>query len=73
MKYVKVKNRTKRGYSVCKMGGVLDLSFPNYEARTGRVIQNGDISPALRCSNVLCRIEENENSKRDCSSWADDS
>lgn len=44
---VKVKEATAKGYAECKVGGVLNVAFPDSETRRGRVIDNGKISPTL--------------------------
>ena len=44
---VKVKNATSKGFSEVRVGGVLNLSFPDSKTRRGRVIDGGDTSPTL--------------------------
>lgn len=47
MDKVKVKEATKQGYAECKVGGVINIAFPESETRRGRVIDNGNIAPTL--------------------------
>lgn len=47
MDKVKVKEATKLGYAECKVGGVMNIAFPESETRRGRVIENGEVSPTL--------------------------
>lgn len=44
---VEIKQATVKGYAECKVGGVLNVAFPDSETRRGRVIDNGNISPTL--------------------------
>lgn len=56
---VYVKQATKQGYITCKLGGVIDLSYPNSKTRRGRVQDNGMICPTITTSPIgLCRIEK---------------
>ena len=49
--YVRVKQATKQGYILCKLGGVADLSYPSSKLRRGRVQGGGDICPTLMAGN----------------------
>lgn len=56
---VMVKQATKQGYITCKIGGVLDLSYPESETRRGRVQENGDICPTLTATQQdIVKIED---------------
>lgn len=62
---IMVKQATKQGYITCKIGGVLDLSYPDSETRRGRAQENGDICPTLTATQQdivkiedLCRIRK---------------
>lgn len=44
---VKIRQATKKGYTLCKIGGVADLNYPTSKTRRGRVIDMGDTSPTL--------------------------
>lgn len=56
---VKIKQATKDGYIECKVGGVVDLSFPSSTTRRGRVQDNGDTCPTLMAGESdVCRIEK---------------
>lgn len=55
---VGVKQATKKGYTECEIGGVLDLSYPESTTRRGRVQSKGRICPTVTASNLgICRIE----------------
>lgn len=55
---VLVKQATKQGYAECKLGGVIDISFPDSATRRGRVQNQGEICPTLMSQNQeLCKIE----------------
>lgn len=54
---VLVKQATKDGYIPCKIGGVVDLNFPDSTTRRGRVIENGQISPTLTTENIPSVLE----------------
>lgn len=55
---VLVKQATKQGYTECKLGGVIDISFPDSATRRGRVQNQGEICPTLMSQNQeLCKIE----------------
>ena len=47
MEKIRVKNATNKGFIEVKVGGVMDIKFPESETRRGRVIEDGDISPTL--------------------------
>ena len=49
---VLIKQATNKGYIECKIGGVVDLSFPNSTTRRGRVQDGGDVSPGLTVAGV---------------------
>lgn len=44
---IKVKNATKKGFIEVKIGGAIDLSYPDSKTRRGRAIECGDITPTL--------------------------
>ena len=44
---IAIKEATVKGYAECKVGGVLNVAFPDSETRRGRVIDNGNVSPTL--------------------------
>jgi DNA (cytosine-5)-methyltransferase 1 len=57
--FFKVKESNKKGYSLCKIGGVANLSYPGSKTRRGRMINMGETSSTITsCDNGLCRIEE---------------
>lgn len=58
MKKIKVKNKTKQGFIEVRLGGVLDLSFPESETRRGRAIDDGQTTPTLDTSCEVGRVEE---------------
>lgn len=39
--YLKIKQATKQGWINYKVGGAVNLSFPNSKTRRGRVIDGG--------------------------------
>ena len=47
---MKIKEATKKRYTIVNEGGVFDMSFPNSQTRRGRVIDNGNTSPTLDTS-----------------------
>lgn len=47
MKKVRVRNATKQGFATIRVGGVMNISFPESKTRRGRVIDEGDVSPTL--------------------------
>ena len=57
METIKVKQATKGGSILCKVGGVLDLSYPTSKTRRGRVIEMGEIAPTLNTVYVPDRVE----------------
>lgn len=59
-KKIKVNNATRKGFIECKVGGVMDIAFPESETRRGRVIENGDISPTLDTGCEVGRVEESK-------------
>lgn len=48
---VTIRQATKAGTAIWKVGGVADLSFPNSKTRRGRVQGDGDICPTLMANN----------------------
>lgn len=59
METVKVKEATKKGYNEIKVGGVLNIAFPESQTRRGRVIDNGNISPTLDTGCEVGQLMEN--------------
>ena len=58
MKIMKIKQATKQGYAVCKVGGVADFSYPDSATRRGRVQKQGEISPTLTAErSEICKVE----------------
>ena len=58
MDKIAIKQATKQGYIECEVGGVADFSYPDSEARRGRVQDNGNTCPTLTAeSQDICRIE----------------
>lgn len=59
--YVAIPSNTKDGYVECKVGGVIDISYPTSKTRRGRVQDGGNTTPTLTCAteNNLVRIENN--------------
>lgn len=58
MPKVAIKQATKKGYTECEVGGVADLSYPNFKTRRGRVQEDGKICPTLTATETgVCRIE----------------
>lgn len=64
MEYVKVKQATKQGYTLCKIGGVLDISYPSSETRRGRVEDQGNTSPTLTTQTEVCKLETSKRIRR---------
>lgn len=58
MEFVNIKQATKQGFVPCKVGGVVDLNYPESETRRGRVIENGDICPTLTTESIPDVIEK---------------
>lgn len=57
--YVYVKQATKKGYIRCKVGGAVDLSYPNSQTRRGRVQEEGMICPTITAQQTgVCIIEK---------------
>lgn len=55
---VKIKQATKDGFIECKVGGVIDMSFPTSKTRRGRVQEGGNVSPTIMANNRdICKIE----------------
>ena len=44
---VKIPQATKKGYIECELGGVADLSYPEFKIRRGRVQENDQICPTI--------------------------
>lgn len=59
-KKIKVNNATRKGFIECRVGGVMDIAFPESETRRGRVIEGGDVSPTLDTGCEVGRVEESE-------------
>lgn len=59
MEIVRIKQATKQGYAVCRVGGVADFSYPDSKTRRGRVQGNGDICPTITSEGMwICKIEK---------------
>ena len=56
-KVVLIRQATKDGAIPCKVGGVVDLNYPDSKTRRGRVIENGDVSPTLTTENMPSVLE----------------
>lgn len=56
---IRVKNATSKGFIEVKVGGVLNIAFPDSETRRGRVIDNGNISPTLDCGCEVGTVVDN--------------
>lgn len=55
---INIKQATKQGYIECEVGGVADLSYPDSKTRSGRVQDNGNVSPTITATETgVCRIE----------------
>lgn len=53
-----IRQATKKGYIECKLGGVVDPSYPESKTRRGRVQENGQICPTITATETgVCRIE----------------
>ena len=58
MEIVRIKQATKQGFAVCKVGGVADFSYPDSNTRRGRVQNDGDITPTLTAErSEICKVE----------------
>lgn len=57
---IEVKQATKKGYIVCEIGGVADLSYPDSKTRRGRVQGGGNISPTITATETEIRRIESE-------------
>lgn len=58
MEIVRIKQATKQGFAVCKVGGVADFSYPDSNTRRGRVQSDGDITPTLTAErSEICKVE----------------
>ena len=55
---VLVRQATVDGAIPCRVGGVVDLSYPDSQTRRGRVIENGEVSPTLTTENIPNVLEE---------------
>ena len=64
MEKVKVKDGTKKGYTECNVGGVVDLAFPESKERRGRVVDGGETCGTLATDDLhgvileKCRIRK---------------
>ena len=56
--FVLIRQNTKDGLIPCKIGGVVDLSYPESKTRRGRVIENGEICPTLTTENIPNVLED---------------
>lgn len=54
---IRIKQATNQGYIECVPGGVADLSYPESKTRRGRVIDQGNTSPTLTCTEPPYRVE----------------
>ncbi len=53
-----IAQATKKGFAKVNAGGLYDLSYPDSKTRRGRVIDDGELSPALTTeSSSVCRVE----------------
>lgn len=59
MDKIKIREATTKGYTEIRVGGVLNISFPDSETRRGRVIDNGNISPTLDTGCEVGQFMEN--------------
>lgn len=58
IEYYKIKVANKVGYAIVKQNGVADFLYPTSKTRRGRVIEMGDISPALTAEERgVCKVE----------------
>ena len=55
---VLIRQATKDGVVPCRIGGVVDMSYPDSRTRRGRVIENGEISPTLTTENIPNVLEK---------------
>lgn len=55
---VYIRQATASGLVPCKVGGVVDLNYPDSQTRRGRVIENGEICPTLTTENIPNVLEE---------------
>lgn len=61
IKAVKIRQATKTGYAIWRVGGVADLSFPTSKTRRGRVQGDGEICPTLMANNQdIFKLEADE-------------
>lgn len=59
METVRIKQATKQGYAVCRVGGVADFSYPDSNTRRGRVQEQGEICPTITSEQMfICKIEK---------------
>lgn len=56
-KMIRIRQATNLGYIECKPGGVADLAYPESKTRRGRVIEQGNVSPTLTCTEPPYRVE----------------
>lgn len=58
---VTIRQATKAGIAIWKVGGVADLSFPTSKTRRGRVQGDGEICPTLMANNQdIFKLEADE-------------
>lgn len=59
MEIVRIRQATKQGYAICRVGGVADFSYPDSKTRRGRVQGNGQICPTITSEvMMICKIEK---------------
>lgn len=63
IKYIPIKQATKKGYIECEVGGVADLSYPSSKTRRGRVQEFGRISPTITATVTGVKRIEMENNE----------
>ena len=55
---VLIRQATKEGAIPCKIGGAVDLNYPDSQTRRGRVQENGEVCPTLTTENIPSVLEE---------------
>lgn len=55
---IQVRQATKDGLVPCRIGGVVDLTYPDSKTRRGRVIENGEVCPTLTTENIPSVLED---------------
>lgn len=56
-KFIKIRQATEQGYTICEIGGAADLEYPTSQTRRGRVIDGGRTCPTLTTENIPNVIE----------------